>query len=70
MKEKKSARFMSKSDHWYVQNRGIKCPYCGGNSLEGGSLEMDGGSVYQKITCHDCSHNWQDYYVLKGYIKS
>jgi hypothetical protein len=47
----------------YLKNRGASCLHCGG-SIEGSSMDFNGGEIVQKISCTDCGENWNDIYTL------
>lgn len=38
------------------------CHICGGNQLDGGSVEIDGESAIQPITCLNCEATWDEVY--------
>ena len=48
----------------YVAEGGIKCPVCGFEEIEGGSIEVDSGGAYQEMSCPNCYEEWQDVYRL------
>lgn len=50
----------------YVKNKGMKCPFCGKSSIEGSSIEIDGGIAWQDVYCTDCEAEWTDLYTLTG----
>jgi hypothetical protein len=51
----------------YAKNWGGNCPFCGSSQLDGvGSLEIDGGEIWQEIECLDCDARWDDIYKLVG----
>ena len=50
----------------YLRSGGTKCPICGCESLDGGSIDIDAGCAYQNITCTDCGSEWTDEYELTG----
>lgn len=48
----------------YVANGGVICPHCGSSELECvGSLEADGASAWQSVSC-ECGESWTDIYTL------
>ena len=50
-----------KSD--YLKNSG-KCPYCKSDQIEGGSIEIDGETAWQTVSCLNCDKKWNDIYRL------
>lgn len=48
----------------YIRSKGITCPFCGGDSIEGGFVEIDAGNAFQEIACNQCGSRWQDVYKL------
>lgn len=58
---------MKLSSDQYVAGKGNKCPSCEGKNLEGNSVEIDGGTASQEVSCNDCSSEWLDLYELTGY---
>ncbi len=48
----------------YVEQGGVNCPYCGGDQLDGGSVEIDGAFARQEVCCLDCRRDWIDEYKL------
>jgi len=48
----------------YVQAGGVKCPFCGSEDVEGGSMDVDTGYVSQEVTCLECDSTWNDLYKL------
>lgn len=51
----------------YVSKRGAKCPVCRSPELDGGSVEIDAGTAWQKVGCNSCNAEWTDQYQLTGY---
>ena len=62
MATKKITKAMSKK---YLEDSG-RCPFCGSDNIEGGSLEVDGHQAWQEVTCLDCDGGWDDIYKLVG----
>ena len=52
----------------YVARDGRCCPFCGSESIEGGSVEITDSGAEQDVTCLECDREWQDYYKLEGYL--
>jgi len=50
----------------YMRHNGAMCPICEGRDFEVGSLEIDGPTVWQLISCSnpDCGAEWTDVYEL------
>ena len=38
------------------------CPYCGFDSIQGGSLTVDGLIVFQGLSCNRCFETWTEVY--------
>jgi len=51
------------SQERYIRNRGLKCPFCGGRSLEAGKFD----GFFQRVRCDDCGNEWDDVFKLIGY---
>lgn len=50
----------------YIDSRGATCPFCGASDLEGGPVQIDGGTAWQSVTCPECGGCWDDLYALTG----
>ena len=48
----------------YIEQQGLKCPYCASVSLHGGVFDADGGYAWRTITCGGCGRTWGDVYRL------
>ena len=48
----------------YIKAKGLICPYCGAESIEGGFIEVDAGEAFQNMNCCQCRGKWQDIYHL------
>lgn len=48
----------------YIEEGGIRCPYCRGLLLDPGNLEVDGAHAWCHVTCLDCREEWFDHYTL------
>jgi len=55
------------TDEEYVAKGGGVCPVCGSDQVEGGSIDVDGPSAAQSVSCNDCNAEWKDIYQLTGY---
>ena len=54
----------------YIDNGGTKCPYCNSHDIEGREVNIDAGSAWQDVICHQCGQEWQDTYTLTGYASA
>lgn len=50
----------------YVDSKGVRCPYCGSDELEGQFVETNAGTAQQDMHCIDCEESWTDTYTLNG----
>ena len=48
----------------YLEGAGVRCPFCDGDQIEGGPVEIDAGRAYQPISCLKCDRRWTDIYML------
>ena len=48
----------------YITTKGLVCPYCGSESIEGGFIEVIAGEAFQNMNCCQCRSKWQDIYHL------
>jgi len=53
----------------YVEDGGCRCLYCGEADIQGGSIDIECGAAYQKITCNVCGRDWVDSYKLVSVIE-
>jgi hypothetical protein len=51
---------------YYFEHKGLRCPYCKSNMVEGDSVEVGGDTAWQEITCNDCGAGWTDLYTFSG----
>ena len=53
----------------YLAKGGGVCPNeaCGGTNVEGHDITIEGRSMYQKCSCHDCECEWNDSFQLTGF---
>jgi len=49
----------------YLSNSN-NCPFCDSDDCEGGFIEVDFGNAFQKMTCNECNHSWDDQYRFEG----
>ncbi len=54
----------------YIDEGGVRCPYCGADQIEGGSVEIEEGTAQQKVGCLSCDRHWTDIYHLVGVCDS
>lgn len=54
----------------YIDQGGTKCPYCNSYDIEGQEINIDAGSVWQDVICHQCGQEWQDTYTLTGFAST
>lgn len=52
----------------YAASDGVCCLFCGGTSVEGGRVEIEGNSALQEMSCADCDGFWTDTYAFKACI--
>lgn len=55
------------SDKQYREASGGVCPYCGSENIEGGSIDIQGKTAQQEVSCLECGAEWNDVYHLAGY---
>jgi formate dehydrogenase maturation protein FdhE len=48
----------------YIKAKGLICPFCNSESIEGGFIEVEAGEAFQKMNCSLCQNKWQDVYRL------
>ena len=44
----------------YLSSGGTICPVCGDSTIEGGSIDVEGGVAMQYMNCNSCSAAWTD----------
>lgn len=59
------SKIATREEH-YLNHNGTVCPSCFSGDIEGGDVEVDGGEVYQTVTCRSCDKSWEDQFVMKG----
>jgi Zn-finger nucleic acid-binding protein len=52
----------------YIKVKGLMCPYCGAESVEGGFIEVQAGEAFQNMSCSQCRGKWQDIYHLADVV--
>jgi len=50
----------------YVKNGYSRCPVCKSDLIEGGPIEVDSETAWQKVGCNDCNAVWNDIYTLSS----
>ena len=48
----------------YIEAKGLICPYCGRESVEGRFIWVEAGEAFQAMSCSLCEGKWQDVYRL------
>jgi hypothetical protein len=56
---------LEKLELTYIDSRGLLCPFCETDRLEGGPITVSEGRAFQKVTC-ECGAEWTDGYELSG----
>ena len=48
----------------YIKGKGLCCPFCGSESIQGGFIQVEAGEALQEMSCSQCEGKWQDLYRL------
>ena len=48
----------------YIKGKGLMCPFCRAEQVEGGFISVENGKAFQEIRCTECDGTWQDVYHL------
>lgn len=48
----------------YISSGGTECPVCRYEHLQGGPIEVNGGTCDQEMQCPECESFWKDVYTL------
>ena len=48
----------------YIKSKGLNCPYCGAESIQGGFVQVEAGEASQEMSCTECEATWRDVYEL------
>ena len=48
----------------YIKAKGLRCPFCESESIEGGFIQVEAGEAFQDMSCSQCQGKWQDVYRL------
>ena len=52
----------------YIKGKGLSCPFCGAESIQGGFIHIEAGKAFQEMGCSECAGTWQDVYQLVDVI--
>ena len=55
------------TDQEYIDDRGVRCPFCRTNDIRGEDINIEGGACSQEVWCNGCGEGWYDVYELRGY---
>lgn len=66
--------FTKEQERNYVDNRGVRCPHCGGTDISSdhGDLATGGpDELFPKVTCENptCGKTWVEQYKLVGILE-
>jgi len=50
----------------YTERAYSKCPFCGTQDIEGGSVTIEQNYAHQDVHCVVCEAEWSDAYRLEG----
>jgi hypothetical protein len=48
----------------YIKGKGLICPFCKAESVQGGFIHVEAGKTLQEMNCLECDSKWQDVYQL------
>ena len=48
----------------YIKGKGLSCPFCEAESVQGGFIQIEAGKAFQDMGCTECEGAWQDVYEL------
>ncbi len=48
----------------YLENGGVRCPYCKSTHISGSDLVFDTANLHQEVECSNCRKEWVDHYTL------
>lgn len=48
----------------YVENGGVRCPFCDASDIHGRNVEINEGQATQEVSCCACDGAWTDVYML------
>jgi len=48
----------------YIKGKGVMCPFCHAESIQGGFVQIEEGKAFQEMSCTECEGTWQDVYQL------
>ena len=52
----------------YLNEGGVRCPYCRSGDLECRPITINGNLAHQKVNCHTCGKTWLDIYTLTNIL--
>jgi hypothetical protein len=58
---------MALTNQEYLETSGLRCPNCEKDGIEGSSITVAQGFVWQDCRCNICNAEWTDMYKLAGY---
>ena len=53
----------------YLQKGGVRCPHCGSDGLDTGTMQTDVSVAWQSVTCASCHEEWTDRYDLAAFTE-
>jgi hypothetical protein len=59
------AEWIKSRERQYLKNS-VQCPICESSNIEGGSMDINGTTAEQSISCADCDAEWTDIYYLRN----
>jgi DNA-directed RNA polymerase subunit RPC12/RpoP len=48
----------------YLEDHGVRCPYCGSDNIDAQDADFLDDMMYQKVECLNCQKEWTDHYKL------
>ncbi len=48
----------------YIKGKGLSCPFCEAESVQGGFIQIEAGKAFQEMGCTECEGAWQEVYEL------
>lgn len=52
----------------FLAGGGGSCPVCGSGDIDGSSIDVNGDTCSQEITCSECEASWTENYTLSSYV--
>lgn len=59
----------AKAEKEYIKHGSGTCPFCKGDDVEGGFIEVLDNQAFQSMVCNDCRTEWDDVYTLSRIIR-